>query len=196
MFYNIVRTTLRIFLKIFTKIKVTNKEKIPLTGQVVVVSNHLSLWDPVVLGAFFERKIHFIAKEELFKVFLLGKIMRGVEAIPIKRGQADRNAIRKALNYLKEEEAVFIFPEGTRSKTGDLGDFLPGTSLIAVKGNAKIVPIGIKGTKNILKSLRPNIEINIGEPIDVTNLQGKKVSSEEISQLTKKIEDKVKDLLK
>ncbi|SMB94422.1 1-acyl-sn-glycerol-3-phosphate acyltransferase [Desulfonispora thiosulfatigenes DSM 11270] len=195
MFYNFVKYILRFMLLFLVKLDFVNKEKIPQQGQIVFASNHVSLWDPVILGVYLTRKVHFIAKEELFKIFFLGFIMKRIGAIPIKRGQADRNAIRQSIKYLNNGEALCIFPEGTRSLNKNIGDFLPGTSLIAVKGNAPIIPVALIGTSDILKKgFKTKIRIVIGDPIEVNEYHNQKVPSSQIELLTKRLEDEVKSL--
>lgn len=196
MFYNFIKYSVRFMLVFLVKLEFVNKEKIPQEGQLVFASNHVSLWDPVILGAFLTRRVHFIAKEELFNVFLLGFLLRKLESISIKRGQADRKAIRESIKYLQNGETICIFPEGTRSFGKDLGDFFPGTSLIAIKGNAPIIPVALIGTNNILKKgLRTKVTIVIGDPIEVDEYHNKKVSTEQVELLTKELENKVKDCL-
>ena len=196
MFYNFIKYMSKILMLLIVKLEFIDKNKIPREGQIVFASNHVSLWDPVILGVFLTRQVHFIAKEELFNVFFLGFIMRKVGAIPIKRGQADRKAIKESINYLQKGEALCIFPEGKRNIGKELGSFLAGTSLISIKGNAPIIPVAIIGTNNILKKgLRTKVKIVIGDLIEVEEYHNKKLSSVQVESVTKDLENEVRRLI-
>lgn len=180
----------------FVKIEVENIEKLPKEGSVLLASNHLSNWDPVILAISLPRKLHFMAKEELFKIFVLGSIMRNVGTFPVKRGAADRNAIREAIKVLNDNKVLCIFPEGTRSNPGKLLPFQPGVALIAHKANAPLIPLGLSGTNNILvKGLRVKVKLVIGDPIFPSQLAEGKINSQQIEEITGILQNKVSDLL-
>jgi len=145
--------------------KIYGLENIPQNGPVILVSNHVSMWDPVVAGAAVPRPIFFMAKEELFRNKFLAALFRRLGGFPVKRGQGDTNAIRHSLKLLKEGKVLGLFPEGTRSKSGELLKGLPGMILLMEKSQAPIVPVKINGTKNLLTKGWRNIEVIIGEPI-------------------------------
>jgi len=197
MLYNFIKKVFWFILLFLIRIEIKNSDRIPSTGPLVLASNHVSLWDPIILGVFLPRKLHFMAKEELFKIFLVGSIVRKLGTFPVKRGKADRNAIRESIKVLKSEKVLCIFPEGTRSKNGQLLDFLPGVTMIAQKGKAPLIPIGLKGTDNIFKKgFRTKIELNIGEPLYIENMYEGKITSEQLDKITIVLQNKVKDLLK
>lgn len=167
MFYNIARAIVRLILRLFFRCEYMCVENIPKDGPVIVASNHLSFWDPPVIGCAFERHIHFMAKEELFKMPVFGWIITQLKAFPVKRGAADRAAIRMALSLLEGGEIVGLFPEGTRSKNGQIGKAEPGLALIAAKAGAVIVPTAIVGTDKVLAKgcLLPKFQVIFGKPI-------------------------------
>ncbi|KJS22518.1 MAG: hypothetical protein VR72_05615 [Clostridiaceae bacterium BRH_c20a] len=196
MLYNFIKYLLGVIIFFLVKVEVKNLDKLPQEGPVLLACNHLSIWDPIMLGVYLPRKLHFMAKEELFKIFLVGNVIRRIGTFPVKRGAADRNAIREAIRVLKENKVLCMFPEGTRSKTGDLLDFQAGVTLIAQKGNAPIVPVGLKGTNEIsIFSFKTKISLNIGEPIYLEQLTEGKMNSEQLEQITKLLHNQVKDLL-
>ena len=130
MFYSVLKIILRILFKIFLRLEVKGAENIPATGPLVIASNHLSLLDPPVIGVASTRKVHFMAKQELF-VPVLGDIYKLLGAFPVKRGGADRTAIKHGIDLMLDGGVLAIFPEGTRSKTGALGKAEPGALMMA-----------------------------------------------------------------
>lgn len=165
------------FLRIFYRLRVEGIENFPKEGAVLVASNHRSNMDPVALGCALKRPIHFMAKEELFKVPVLKWIIIQWKAFPVKRGGGDRQAIKTALNILQEKGVVGLFPEGTRSKNGKLGFAQPGAGLLAIKSNSLIVPVALLGTE---KTLGP-ITVKIGKPLYLSKPEEGKLKAEIVS---------------
>ncbi|MDF2569765.1 MAG: plsC [Sporomusa sp.] len=174
--YNLLRYVLGIIFSIFFRWKVIGAENVPPTGGVIIAANHVSLWDPPVVGTAIPRRIHFMAKEELFANPLFGRIITNLGAFPIKRGIADRTAIRTALNLLESGSILGIFPEGTRSKNGQLGSPEPGLAMLAVKAGVPVVPAAIIGTNKVFQDghLFPQFKIIFGKPIVLSRDNGSK----------------------
>ena len=146
-------------------------ENMPAEGPVILAINHQSIWDPLVAASSLPRKVSFMAKEELFSIPVLGKIFSKLGAFPIKRGQGDMNAIRQSLAILKEGRVLGLFPEGTRSKTGEIQKGLPGMVLLMEKSKASVVPIKVFGTRNLLTKGWGNIAVVVGKPMTAQMLQ-------------------------
>ena len=144
MIYTLVKNLFKILFTIFLRLKVEGTENIPKDGPLVIASNHLSLLDPPVLGTAATRKVHFMAKEELF-VPVLGTIYKILGAFPVRRGGADRAAIKHGIDILESGQVLAIFPEGTRSKTGELGKAQPGALMMASKAK-KMPPSSFRQT--------------------------------------------------
>ena len=140
-------------------------ENMPTEGPVILAINHISLWDPLVAASSLPRKVSFMAKEELFSIPVLGKIFSKLGAFPVKRGQGDMNAIRQSLAILKEGRVLGLFPEGTRSKSGEIQKGLPGMVLLMEKSKASVVPIKVFGTQHLLTKGWGNIAVVIGKPM-------------------------------
>ena len=164
--YGFCHTTFPWLFKIWLRWEVFGKENIPQEGPVVIASNHLSLLDPPVLGAAATRKVHFMAKSELFKPAWFGALIRTLGAFPVKRGAMDREAIKTGLTVLKENKVLAVFPEGTRSKTGELGRAGGGAFMMAVKQKAKIVPAYIYGTDTKRHPGWPKVRVIFGKPME------------------------------
>ncbi|MEO1068982.1 MAG: lysophospholipid acyltransferase family protein [Cyanobacteria bacterium J06638_6] len=150
--------------------RVYGAEHVPNAGGLVVVANHASDFDPPLLSAAVRRPVSYMAKEELFKVPVLSQSIRLYGAYPVKRGSADRSAIREALKQLDQGWAVGIFLQGTRTADGRIPGAKIGAALIAAKAQVPLLPVSLWGTHCIFKpgSSLPRstpLTIRIGEPI-------------------------------
>ncbi len=172
------------------RIKVIGKENFPKEGGVLLCTNHIDNLDPPVVGITCPRTVHFMAKEELFSKPILKTLLPQVQSYPVKRGMSDRNAFRQTLKLLKDGKVVGLFPEGTRSKTGEIGKGLAGAGFFALKGgDAKVIPCAIVGPYKAFSQLK----VVYGEPIDMTPYRERKASAEEVtdaimSEISKLIE--------
>lgn len=144
--YAISLVVTRLALALLGGLRVHGREKVPLEGPLIIAPNHCSYLDPPLVGVAVPRICHSMSKEELFRVPLLGWWITRLHVFPVKRGGADRAALRHALQVLKRGEVLVIFPEGTRTRDGRLGPAQPGIGLIAVKSGAPILPLYIDGT--------------------------------------------------
>ena len=193
--YRFIRSFFHYFFKVFFRYKIVGAEHIPAHGGVIIAANHISLWDPPALGAAFIRPIHFMAKEELFNIPILKWVITKIHAFPVKRGAADRSAIKHAINLLKKGDILGVFPEGTRSKSGELGKPEPGMIMIALKAGAPIVPAAIIGTNQIFKKgcFLPQFIIKFGVPIHIGE---EKTDKEMMEGLNNKVMQEISRLLK
>lgn len=163
MIYRLAIALASLFFHIKFKFTVIGKENIPAKmGGLIIASNHVSNNDPPVIGVVFKGKYTFMAKEELFKNRLFAWLIRKLGAFPVKRGAKDFAAIDKAIESLNAGRTFIIFPEGTRSKTGELGRPKSGVSIIAVRAKAPVIPVFVKYGR---KKFRRNVLVSIGETI-------------------------------
>ena len=167
LFYQIFKILCRFVFGIIFGTKVIGADNIPKDGAFILAANHVSNWDPPFLGTFTNRVVNYMGKEELFKNPIMAAICRGLNVFPVKRGTADKNAIKTAVKILKSGNCFGIFPEGTRSKTGKLGKAESGVSLIAAMTKAPIIPAAIVNTEKIFSSevKFPRLAVVYGEPI-------------------------------
>ncbi|KGP93148.1 acyl-phosphate glycerol 3-phosphate acyltransferase [Pontibacillus chungwhensis BH030062] len=161
------------------RIKVEGKENIPEKGPVVICSNHISNFDPIVVGITAPRDIYFMAKEELFKNKFIGGLLKRIHAFPVKRGMKDRQALRKAMGVLEDNEVLGLFPEGTRSKTGELKKGLAGAGFFALRSEATVIPCAIVGSYKGKEPLR----VIYGKPVPMAELRERKASSQEVTDV-------------
>lgn len=132
--------------RVLTGWDVRGRQHIPRRGGVVVACNHISFWDPALLGASVPRELYFLAREELFRTPVLGPLIRSVNAIPIRRGVADLSGLSRAMDRLKDGAALLMFPEGSRMRDGELHPARPGVGMMAVHADVPIVPCYISGS--------------------------------------------------
>ncbi len=148
---------------------------VPRSGPVLVAPTHFSHFDPPAVACATNRKLAFMAKEELFKVPVLGALIRSLGAFPVKRGDGDTEAFRRTIRLLEAGEAVLLFPEGTRGDAEHLGAINRGVTLLARRTGAQVVPVAIVGThrmfpKGAKKPKRGRIVVRFGEPFKATEL--------------------------
>jgi 1-acyl-sn-glycerol-3-phosphate acyltransferase len=144
---------------------VVGEDNVPPIGPVLLVSNHVSYLDPVAIGDASPRRVVFMAKAELFKIKILGFLLRGVDSFPIKRGEADRAAFKNTLAMIGEDRAVCIFPEGTRSKSGEIGEAEAGAGVFATRTGCPVVPVYVHNSNQMLDYKG---KLHRGFPITVT----------------------------
>jgi len=130
--------------------KIHNAEKVPQQGPFIIVSNHASYFDPVVLASAVGRPVAYMAKEELFRVPVLRELIRLYGAYPVNRSIADRQAIKAAISALEKGWAIGIFLEGTRTSNGKIREPKLGAALIAALAEVPLLPVSLWGTENIL----------------------------------------------
>ena len=167
-------------------------ENVPHQGAVVVVANHGSHLDPPLLGHALGRPVAFMAKAELFRIPLLGAIIRACGAYPVKRGASDREAIRMATARLGEGWAIGVFLDGTRQANGRVNAPMPGAALLAARSDAPLLPVAIinshraLGKRGQLPRLIP-IQLRIGKPIPPPSSRRKQDLEATSAELQKRI---------
>jgi len=157
-------------LNLYFRGKIYGAEQVPQSGPLLVVSNHASYFDPLIVSCCMRRPVAFMAKEELFEVPVLNQAIRLYGAYPVNRQSADRSAIRSALQYLAAGWATGVFLQGTRTPDGKITEPKLGAALIAAKAKAPLLPVSLWGTEKILQkgSAMPQmvpVTVRIGELI-------------------------------
>lgn len=124
--------------KLLGRIKTSGQEHFPKQGGFILATNHISYFDPPLVGSWAPREVYFLAKKELFRP-VAGWILREVNALPVRRGAVDRKAMQMCLDTIAAGEGLVIFPEGTRIKRGEMLPPKPGIGRIAVRAGCPIV---------------------------------------------------------
>ena len=186
----IIYEAVKVFMNSIFKIEIKGAENIPSDGGCMVCSNHISMWDPVLISCFLPRQISFVAKEELKKVPLVGGVLKSVGTIFIKRNSSDLAAIKASMKAIENGRVLGIFPTGTREKRVPDAKPKSGAALIAAKTGAKVIPVAINATYKIFSK----IEVTIGEPIDYSECKGKKMNSEQLDKMAYEIYDKIVEI--
>jgi 1-acyl-sn-glycerol-3-phosphate acyltransferase len=166
---------------------------VPRQGAFIIASNHLAWTDIPLVVCHLHRKVVYMAKEEYFSS-KIAWLVRFLGAFPVKRGEADRQALRTAEEQLKKGNILVIFPEGTRSRTRTMAVARAGMGLIALRTGVPVVPVAIWGSENALKKLGAPVTISYGQPMVLTP-KGKKITREDIDEATEKIMRKIAEML-
>lgn len=135
---------------LFGPTRVFGKYRVPKKGGLLILANHRSDVDPPLVQIACPRPIYFMAKSEILRMPFLGWILKFFRVFPVKRGEPDKSAIKKAVAYLRAGEAVCVFPEGELSETGEMLPLKPGVALIVRMAQAPVICVGLRGTAKML----------------------------------------------
>lgn len=182
-FYRVVKTAAGFVFRIIYRIEVHGEENIPMDGRLVLCSNHIHNFDPLILSIVFPREVSWMAKKQLFKNKTLSYLLKKLGAFPVDREESDLSAIKNALKVLKKEGVLGIFPEGTRVKEFNLKNAKPGISLISIKSRSMVLPVYIEGNYKAFRK----IKVYFGKPIDFSKYYDEKLGTEEYSLLSQEI---------
>jgi len=196
MLYSIGKVLFTIYFRLFYRIKVKGRENIPSEGPVLLCANHPTGLDMFLIGVFVpKRKVHYMAKAELFRNRFLGWIIRCLGGFPVSRGTGDVGSVKTVFRLLEEGKIVGVFPEGTRTRKRDPNKRKAGIALFALHSGAPILPVAIKG---VFRPFR-KIELIFGKPYriasDTGNGTGINYSKEELYRVSGEIIDSIYALM-
>lgn len=159
------RLTLGTLVRLFVPLRNYGAERVPRAGGVVLAFNHFHWIDPPVFGYVSPRRITFLAKVEAHRVPGLGQLIRSFGTLSVRRGESDREAVRQMREAVRNGEALGLFAEGTRQRSGVPGKVQPGAAMVAVQEGVPVVPAAIHGTFEWrLGNFRP-VSVAWGEPL-------------------------------
>lgn len=199
MLYRLVYILSNILSRILFRLEKKGIENFPEEGQVILASNHLSFLDPVLIPTASKRRMHFMAKAELFEVPVLGWLIRKFDSFPVKRGMLDKTAIKNSLDVLKSGNVLLLFPEGARSLTGDIQEAKPGVGFIVYHSKSPVVPVLLIGTNRAFPMgawmIRPRkVKVIFGEPLYFDGYFSQRGSRDIYVQIGKDIMSAIKAL--
>jgi 1-acyl-sn-glycerol-3-phosphate acyltransferase len=182
LFWRAAQALAQILTRLLFALKVQGRENIPRRGGALIVSNHQSNLDPVVMAAFLERPLNFVGKSELFGNRIAAWFMRWLNAFPIRQGKGDVGALKETIHRLREGHMLNIFPEGSRSPDGEIHAFQRGVALIIRRTKAPVIPAVIVGSYKAWPIHRciwraSPIRVKFGRPMNLDGLE----SDEEIT---------------
>jgi len=164
------RTTIGTFVRLVAPLRVYGSERVPAHGGLVVAANHFSWIDPPALGAASPRTLYYMAKVEAHRVPGLGQLMRTFGAFPVRRGESDREAVRTMREIVRGGNALGMFAEGTRQRSGVPGPVQPGAAMVAINEGVPLVPAAIHGSHEWrLGNFKP-VSVAWGEPLTFEGL--------------------------
>jgi 1-acyl-sn-glycerol-3-phosphate acyltransferase len=190
MLYRFARFILRLYFLIFYRVKIIGHENIPEKGQLLLYANHPSAWDMILIACFMKRKVHYMAKIELFKNPILGFLLRKIGAFPVNRGKGDVGSIKTVFRLLKEGRIVGVFPEGTRSKKRNPKLIKSGAAMLALHSKAPVLPVGVEWNSKLFSTLK----VVFGKPF-VISQKKEHITREELKEISVKIMDKIYSLI-
>ncbi|MCD4670327.1 MAG: 1-acyl-sn-glycerol-3-phosphate acyltransferase [Actinomycetia bacterium] len=181
------------------RVTIIDRHKIPKQGRFIVCCNHLSYVDPVIIAAYIPRYTYFMAKKELFSVSFLSNLVTYLNAFPVSRNAMDRKSFKTSLNILKYDNILGLFPEGSRSKDGTVGEGKKGIGLISILSGAPIIPIAISGSNKIIQKPHkrlyfPKIKVIIGDIVDTKIIANENERKDAIALIVSETMDSIKKL--
>jgi len=171
-------------------------ENVPREGAFIVVANHISLLDPLIIGAtagqLAGRLIHFMAKQQIRGWPVIGWLATQAGVYFVRRGEGDRAAQRLSLELLGRGEPIAVFPEGTRSHTGVLGEPRDGAALLAMRTGLPLLPVSIVGSNRLFRKgarlpRRSRVTVRVGEPFTLGRQATGRIDRQELAAGTDRI---------
>jgi 1-acyl-sn-glycerol-3-phosphate acyltransferase len=198
-FYECVRVIADWFFSTFYDYSTSGKSDVPLTGSAIFAANHISFYDPPAIGAQVHRQFNYFARDTLYKGWF-GKALHKLDTIPVARENADIKSLKAIFKALKDNGAVAIYPEGTRSLDGKLAEPKAGAGMIACKSKATVIPTRIFGTFEVfgrqhkIPSLGGSIHIAYGPPMTADDIDPGKAHPERYLEASRRIMARIAEL--
>lgn len=175
-FYDLSARVLTGFFRIYCRATWHGRENVPVTGPLIIASNHASFFDPPLIGCSLPREICYLARESLFRFGPFAKIITALNSIPVDRDGGGARGLKMILAELMAGRGILLFPEGTRTSDGELLPAQPGIGLTILKSDAPVVPVYIQGSFDSWsrrhKFPRPKkVSIHFGKPVDFSEMR-------------------------
>jgi 1-acyl-sn-glycerol-3-phosphate acyltransferase len=201
-FYLIGWSFYRSLFAVYFRWRVYNYERVPVNGPVILACNHASFLDPPLVGSGLHRDINYLARKSLFRVPLLGWILRKVNAVPVDRDGGGAAGLKAIMDRLHDGGAIVLFPEGTRSHDGKLQPARSGIGLTVIKSDARVVPVRVFGTYEAwgrhVKFPRPHsVAVKYGAPMRFAELreEAKSCSKARLKEIYQQVADEIMEAI-
>ena len=196
--YRVAWIGFRLLYATYFRWRVYHPERVPLTGPVILASNHLSFLDPPLVGCGVTRDINYMARKTLFRYPGVGALLRSWNAVPVDRDGGSASGLKEILDRLKRGGAIIMFPEGTRSLNGKLQPARSGIGLAIIKSTAPVVPVRVFGTfeaygKGVKFPHPHRVAVKYGEPMDfaAARAEAKNCSKNRLKQIYQEVADEL-----
>ena len=199
-FYRFVRWIVAGGSALFYRVRLVGRERLPRGGYVLAAS-HRSMMDIPFAAWITPRRLRYMGKASLFDVPVLGKVFTVLGGFPVQRDGSDRKALRESIAMLQNDEILLVYPEGTRQHGPKIQPLQPGAAYLALRAGVPIVPLGIAGTEEILRTRKSpiprfhTVAMVIGEPIETPAHAKGVVPRERVDALTAQLKDTLQELL-
>ena len=191
--YTVAKPIAVVLLKTILPVKYHNRERLDVEAPYIVISNHLSMLDPVLIGVPIKKhQVRFVGKKELCKNKVIAALFRNLRMIPVDRHNSDMEAMRACMKVTRDGEILGIFPEGTRHHNGVMEELESGVGLIALRSRVPLIPMYITGKLKLFRRLH----VYVGEPIVTEDLREQGVNKETCDMLLKRITSCYADMQK
>ncbi len=193
LFFRAVRGFVRIFLFRWFRMRVEGHERLQLKGGVIIAPTHRSNLDGPLVGSSSHRRVRYLGKDSLFRPAAAGWAMRSLGSFPVRRGEADLDAMRVAKEMLDAGECMLVFPEGSRQQGDSIGEIYDGTAWLASKAGTPVVPVGIAGTEVAMPTgskfpSRVPVTVVVGEVLDPPKAKdGERVKRSDLKEWTEEL---------
>lgn len=193
LFFRAVRGFVRIFLFRWFRMRVEGHERLQVNGGVIIAPTHRSNLDGPLVGSSSHRRVRYLGKDSLFRPAAAGWAMRSLGSFPVRRGEADLDAMRVAKEMLEAGECMLVFPEGSRQEGDSIGEIYDGTAWLASKAGSPVVPVGIAGTEVAMPTgskfpSRVPVTVVVGEVLDPPKAaDGERVKRSDLKEWTEQL---------
>jgi len=197
MLYRVARSLVVGAARAWLHIEVVGLEHVPQSGAFIVAPTHRSLLDIPIAAGLTKRRLRFMGKDSLWKLPGVRRLLSELGGIPVARGTADREALKRCIAVLKDGEPLVLFPEGTRQSGPRINELFDGASFVAAKANVTLLPVAIAGTEEAMSKGRKKITrgkctVVVGRPIGFD--QGKRLSREDMTRLSIRLQEELQSL--
>jgi len=201
LFYRCIRNLVVAFCRIYWREQVTGRQHVPATGAFILAPVHRSNIDTPLVAAVTTRRLRYMGKDSMWKVHWVGAVFTALGAFPVRRGRADREALRRCVEVLEGGEALVLFPEGSRRSGPTVEEVFEGAAYLAARTGAPIVPVGIGGSEAAMprgaRFIRPvRTRVVVGAPLrPPAGPEGSRVARRAVRELTAELQGALQRLL-